>query len=331
MVQPDYSHLRADLAKALHHNDAIWNEGLKQFSEKEGMPIDQLLHKLETKDDPIFLVRMMREIDDYTQNVISRPSDISFQREQIGSVPVEWIRSPNTPESEPLILFFHGGGYVFGGLEASWKTPTQLSRVANVSILSVNYRHAPENPYPAAINDAMSVYGYLINIKSIDPKKIVVSGASAGGGLALALLLKLRDEDKPLPAGAVLFSPWTDLTFTGKSLETNKQKDPDLLESDIRILASIYCGSPRKCKIPYVSPVFGDFSGLPPLLVDAGELEILLDDSSRLVDNAKKAGVEIHYKEWTDMHHVFHSLYAQIPEPNQAFQRVAEFLKEVFN
>lgn len=326
----NYSNLRADVVLAIKKTDAIWDEGLKQFSKEKSIPIDILHQKLETKDDPLFIVGIMRYIDDYTQNVIPRPNDVAFQKEQIGTIHVEWIKAPNAPNF-PIILYFHGGGYVFGGLDASWQIPSQLSRIANVNILSVNYSHAPENPYPAALDDAVSMYEYLITSQSVDPKKIVVSGSSAGGGLALALLLKLRDENKPLPAGAVLFSPWTDLTFSGNSLETNKQKDPELLESDLRTLASIYGGSTRKCKLPYISPVFGDFQGFPPLLVDAGEIEILRDDSARLVENAQEAGVEIHYKEWKDMPHVFHYLYAHIPEPNQAFQRVADFLKKVIN
>jgi len=330
MEIPDYSHLRENLAKVLTHNKKIWNDGLKDFAEKNRISLNEVVQKLEELDDPKFVIRLRRYVDDYTQNVIHRPSDVIYQREQIGIVPVEWIKAEKAPDS-PLILFFHGGGYAFGGLEASWQTPTQLSKIAHIKILSVNYRHAPEHPYPAALNDAMAIYDYLLTTKSLEPKQIVVSGGSAGGGLALALLLRLRDESKPLPAGAALFSPWTDLKFTGASLKANKNKDPDLMESDLQILASIYSGSPRKRKLPYVSPVYGDFTGLPPLLVDAGELEILLDDSSRLVEKAEKAGVEIHFKEWKDMNHVFHSLFDHIPEPNQAFQRVAEFLKKVIN
>ena len=179
------------------------------------------------------------------------------------------------------------------------------------------------------MNDAEVIYDHLLNNKKIDSQHIVVSGASAGGGLALALLLKLRDEKKTLPAGAALFSPWTDLTFTGESLRTNKNTDPDVLESDLQKLASAYVNNSQKRMDPYVSPLFGDFTGLPPLLVDVGELEILKDDSKRLVENAKRAGVEIEFKEWRDMIHVFHELFRHIPEPNQAFQRIAEFLKKV--
>ncbi|MHA1452909.1 MAG: alpha/beta hydrolase fold domain-containing protein, partial [Promethearchaeota archaeon] len=280
MEIPDYSHLREDLAKALTDKKNLWNDGLRDFSKKNNIPLDEVIQKLEVIDDPLFVIRLRRYVDDYIQNVIPRFSDVLYQREQIDSVPVEWIKVKTAPEF-PLILFFHGGGYAFGGLEASWQTPSQLSRIANVNILSVNYSHAPEHPYPAGLNDAIAVYEYLITTKGIDPKKIVVSGASAGGGLALALLLRLRDENKPLPAGAALFSPWTDLKFTGSSLKTNKDNDPDLIIGDLQIMASLYSGSPRNRKDPYVSPIKGHFIGLPPLLIDAGELEILLDDSRR--------------------------------------------------
>ncbi len=195
----------------------------------------------------------------------------------------------------------------------------------------MNYRHGPEHPYPAALDDAIAVYEHLIHEKALNPNNIVVSGSSAGGGLALALLLRLRDKHKPLPAGAALFSPWTDLRLKGASIKKNKDIDPDLTKTELMMCASLYSGSPRLRKLPYLSPVLGNFTGLPPLLVDVGEKEILLDDSSRLVENAKQVGVEIYFKEWKDMNHVFHSLFTHIPEPNQAFQRVADFIKKVCN
>jgi acetyl esterase/lipase len=328
MEIPEYSHLRKDLAKGLIHNNKLFNEGLKHFSEENNIPLTKMLQKLETFEDPIFVIQLRRYVDKYIQNKIPRPSEISYKREIIQKIPIEWIKANSAPEL-PLVLYFHGGGYVFGELDASWQTPSQLSKIAHVNIVSVNYRHAPEHPYPAALNDAETIFDYLINSKNINSKNIVVSGSSAGGGLALALLLKLRDSNKSLPAGAVLFSPWTDLKFTGNSLKKNKKVDPDLFETDLQMLASIYTGSPRKRKDPYVSPILGDFTGLPPLLVDAGELEILLDDSKRLVEKAKEANVEIQFKEWKDMNHVFHNLFAHIPEANQAFQRVEKFLKKV--
>ncbi|TFG21434.1 MAG: alpha/beta hydrolase [Promethearchaeota archaeon] len=328
MEIPDYSHLREDLAKALTHNKMLWNDGMRDFCEKNHIPLDTIIKKIETIEDPNLVLRVRRYIDDYTQNIVPRPADIEYRRELIGTIPVEWIKAKNTLEL-PLILFFHGGGYIFGGLEASWQLPSQLSKIANINILSVNYRHGPEYPYPAALDDAIAVYDYLLHEKALDPNKIVVSGASAGGGLALALLLRLRDEKKLLPVGAALFSPWTDLRLKGASIKTNKDIDPDLTKTDLMMCASLYSGSPRLRKLPYLSPVLGDFSGLPPLLVDAGEKEILLDDSSRLVENAQEVGVEIHFKVWKDMNHVFHSLFAHIPEPNQAFIRVAEFIKGI--
>ena len=190
MEIPDFSQLREDLGKALTHKKELWNDGLRDFSKKNNIPVKELIQKLEVLDDPMFIVRLRRYIDNYTQNVVPRPSDVEYQREQIGLIPVEWIKATNVPDL-PLILFFHGGGYAFGGLEASWQTPTQFSKIAKVRILSVNYSHAPEHPYPSGLNDAMAIYDHLLRKKSVDPKKIVISGASAGGGLALALLLKI--------------------------------------------------------------------------------------------------------------------------------------------
>ncbi|MBN2154842.1 MAG: alpha/beta hydrolase [Candidatus Lokiarchaeota archaeon] len=329
MEQPDYSHLRADLAKALKVKDSQFNNGLKLFAEQEKIPLDQVLQKFQTQEDSLFVVKAHRFVDDYMQNLTPRPSNVNFQRETIGSILVEWIL-PKKADETGLILYFHGGGYVFGSLDARWKTPTRLSTIIKKKILSVNYSHAPEHPYPAALEDAVFVYNYLLDQMDIDPKTIIIAGSSAGGGLALALLLKLRDEDKNLPAGTILFSPWTDLTFTGPSLFSNKQSDPDIREQDLRLLAAAYYAN-HSPQDPYISPLYGNFRGLPPLLLDAGELEILLDDSARLVENAQKAGVNIQFKKWKDMIHVFHNLYEYIPESDQAFQRVVEFLSKILS
>ena len=164
MEIPNFSHLREDLANALIHDKKLFNDGMKQFAIEYNMKLGEILKKLDTFENPLFTVQLLRYIDDYTENVISRPSEICYKRERIDNIAIEWIKMKNAPEL-PLILFFHGGGYVFGGLDARWQLPSQLSQIANVNVLSVNYRLAPEFPYPAALDDAEVIYDYLLNFK----------------------------------------------------------------------------------------------------------------------------------------------------------------------
>jgi acetyl esterase/lipase len=202
-----------------------------------------------------------------------------------------------------------------------------LARGARVRALSVDYRLAPEHPYPAGLDDCVAAYGWLLE-RRVDPSRIVVAGDSAGGNLALALLLRLRDAGIPLPAGAVLLSAATDLALTGDSHMTRKAVDPYFANVGPNALIEEYVGV-HDVREPYISPLYADLRGLPPLLIHVGDHEVLLDDSVRLGERAVAAGVDARTVVWPGMMHVFQMFAPFLPEARRANREIAEFVRDL--
>lgn len=223
--------------------------------------------------------------------------------------------------SRITLIYFHGGGYLAGSAATHRRWVSNLAWEIRADAYVPNYRLAPQHRFPAAVDDGVSFYNALLT-EGIDPRRILVAGDSAGGGLAAALLLRLRDEDSPLPAGAILFSPYTDLEHLGDSIERNRHTD--YLPFGERIVNTAYLGDhdPRD---PYASPMYGDFSGLPPLLVFAGGREMILDDSTRLVAAAERDGCTARLHVAPDMYHVWPALLPNHPETLRALAVCAEF------
>jgi acetyl esterase/lipase len=192
--------------------------------------------------------------------------------------------------------------------------------------LSIDYRLAPEHPYPAALDDSLASYTWLVE-QNRNPATITVMGDSAGGGLVIALLLKLQDNGIPLPGCAVVLSPWTDLTCSSPSIEEKADEDPILNSDKLRIGARCYSGG-TDLKSPYLSPLFGSFDKLPPLLVQVGTDEMLLDDSRLFTQKAREAGHPVELEVWEGMIHVWHYLARFLPEGRQAIERIGHFLTE---
>jgi acetyl esterase/lipase len=193
-------------------------------------------------------------------------------------------------------------------------------------VLNVGYRLAPEHPHPAAVEDAVAAVRFAY-AAGLAPSRVAVGGDSAGGGLALATLLGLRDERAPLPAAGVCISPWTDLSGSGDSLRANAELDPMVDEDDLRLMASAYLAG-RDARAPLASPLFADLRGLPPLLVQVGTAEVLLDDATRLAERARDAGVDVQLEVWEDMIHVWHAFADVLPEGAQAVEGIADFLEK---
>jgi epsilon-lactone hydrolase len=231
----------------------------------------------------------------------------------------------STPASRPdrHVLYLHGGGYVSGSPALYRHFTWRLATAARARVLAIDYRLAPEHPFPAALDDAFAACRWLLGGKA-DPQRTAVMGDSAGGGLTLALLLRLRDGGHPLPAAAVALSPWTDLALTGASLVRNAGSDPMLAVADTRLFASCYLGrfDPRH---PYVSPVYGNPAGLPPTLIHVGSDEILHDDAVRMAKNLRAAGCHVEIEVWPRMPHVWHLLAPAIPEAAKAIVHVGAF------
>jgi acetyl esterase/lipase len=241
-------------------------------------------------------------------------------------VPSEWIDSPDSCSG--TILYLHGGAYALGSINSHRELIARLVNTTNCRALAINYRLAPENPFPAALEDAINAYDWLISI-GINPSRICIAGDSAGGGLAIATLLALREKDMPLPAGVLCFSPWFDLTLSGDSVYKNENLDPILSSSILETYVNYYIGS-NKASEPMISPLFGDLRGLPPIHIQSGRNEILLDDSVRFYEKAQQAGVDVTLKIWDDMIHVF-QLFDFLPETKESMKQVSAFVSRVMN
>lgn len=224
---------------------------------------------------------------------------------------------------EHTVLYLHGGAYVLGGLGSHGKLAGQIGHAAAATVYFCDYRLAPEHPYPAALDDALAAYRWLLGQGL---KNIALAGDSAGGGLALATALAIRDAKLPAPSSLVLLSPWVDLTLSGESHSSHKARDPMLRRAWLEFGAQHYAkGEPNNA--PGVSPLFGDLHGLPPMLIHAGSEEILLSDAEHLAGRAKKAGVQMQLKIFEGLWHDFHAHARALPESDQALAEIGVFLK----
>lgn len=254
------------------------------------------------------------------------PDDVKIEEVNVDGISAVWIGTPETVKDN-IVLYLHGGGYVEGSINTHTGLGFRISRASNSRVLLLDYRLAPENPYPAALEDAVKAYKWLIDTQRINPKNIIIGGDSAGGGLTAAMLLKLRDINIKLPAAAVLLSPWTDLDITGDSIREKARVDPFVDASDLFFMASLYIKD-EDPKNPYISPLYGDLKQLPPLLIQVGTAEVLLNDSTRFAEKARSAGVDVTLDIWEDMVHVFQAFALWAEEGQQALQKIGEFIKK---
>ncbi|HEX6031663.1 MAG TPA: alpha/beta hydrolase [Tepidiformaceae bacterium] len=252
------------------------------------------------------------------------PEDIVTEAVVANGIPCEWTNVVGA-RPERTILYLHGGGYVIGSIGTHREVVSRIARSANARALSVEYRLAPEHRCPAAVEDAVAAYRYLRK-QGIPASEIVIAGDSAGGGLTVATLLALRDAGDELPAAGVCISPWVDLCGEGESMVTKANVDPMVGKEGLTQMATHYAGD--DLRNPLASPLYGDLAGLPPLLIQVGTAETLLDDSTRLAGKARAAGVDVTLEEWEDMFHVWHFFAGMLPEGQQAIDRIGEFVRQ---
>ena len=270
-------------------------------------------------------VEKMRADMEAMQAGLTVPDDVSTEPADANGVPVEWIRSPGT-NGERAILYLHGGGYVMGSINTHRYLMQGIGRAAGATVLAVDYRLAPEHPFPAAVDDSMSAWNWLQD-QGFEASRAIVGGDSAGGGLTLATLLRLRDESANLPAAAVCLSPWTDLASAVDSTET-KNNDPLVTSDGLRGMSRAYIGE-ASAKNPLISPILADLTGLaglPPLLIQVGTAEHLRDDSTVFAVRAEAAGVDVTLEEWEDMIHVFQA-FPTLAESDQAIAKIGQFAR----
>ena len=240
-------------------------------------------------------------------------------------VPGEWVDAPGAA-SDRVFLFFHGGGYYRGSSMASRSTSARFSAACGARVFSLDYRLAPEDPFPAAVDDALAAYRWLLD-QGIDAGKIGVGGISAGGGLTLSLLLKLKEAGLPQPAMAAPMSAWTDLTQSGDTFVSRAEADPVISKAYLDRMAGLYLGDTDPTT-PLASPLYGDLTGLPPMLIHVGDAETLLDDSRLFAERAKAAGVDVTYKAWDEMIHGWHGFGGMLPEAREAIEAIGAFFRQ---
>ncbi|MFT7255600.1 MAG: monoterpene epsilon-lactone hydrolase [Candidatus Azotimanducaceae bacterium] len=251
------------------------------------------------------------------------PKHIQISYETINDLPCEWLQAPASGASR-ILFYLHGGGYVSGGLDSHRELAWRLAEAAGLKVLLVDYPLAPEYPFPKALDQVTQCYRTLLE-QGYHAEDIALGGDSAGGGLAMALLLNLKNRGLPLPYRAILLSPWVDLSLSGDSIVTNVDTDVMLTPRALAQMADFYLGE-RDAKAALASPLYGDLRGLPPLLVHVSDSELLLSDGQRLASTVASLGGDVELTIWPQMPHVFQALAARLPEGKQAIAALGAFL-----
>jgi len=252
----------------------------------------------------------------FPEGVVGTPVDVD-------GIPAEWI-APEGGATDRAVLYLHGGGYVAGSIDSHRNLTGNLARAMGCRVLALHYRLAPEHPHPAPVEDAVTAYRWML-AQGLKADHLVIAGDSAGGGLTLATLIALRDGGDPLPAAAVGISPWVDMESTGASAVTRAEADPMISKDMLLQIAALFLGPDGDPRHPLASPLHAELHGLPPLLIQVGDAEVLLDDSTRFAEKATAAGVEVTLEVWPEMIHVWHASAGFVPEADQAIARIAEY------
>ena len=253
------------------------------------------------------------------------PAEVETETVNAGGVAAEWVTYAGVAE-DSVLMYLHGGGYVFGGPDSHRDLAWRLGREIGCRVLVVDYRLAPASPFPVAVEDATAAWRWLLD-EGYRPEKLILGGDSAGGGLAVSLMVNARNLGLPQPMAASLLSPWADLALTGDSLEFNAERDAMLAPETLAWFASNYLGE-RDPKAPLASPIYADLTGLPPVQVLVGDTEVLLSDSQRLVEKLREDGGEATLSVYPGMPHVFPLFAALVPEARQGLSEIATFLRQ---
>ncbi len=287
--------------------------------------LNQTLHRVTRSLDERHSIQEQRtRLDEMARRGIRLPKGVTVRNVQAGTVHAEWIE-PVCADTQKIILYLHGGGYCICSMDTHRGLASRLALAGRSIVLLIDYRLAPEFPFPAALEDSIAAYHWLIG-QGFSPGNIVIGGDSAGGGLTLATVISLRTAGDPLPLSLFLLSPWTDLTFSGETFRTLTAVDP-VLKLNRSPLVDYYTGQHDPAE-PLISPLFADLRGLPPTLIQVGANEILLSDSTRLEEKLKANGVEVSIEIWDGMWHVFQVFAPWVPEADLAIRKIGRFIFE---
>ena len=265
-----------------------------------------------------------RRAQDALGNMAASMSGLVWEPFELDGMDAAWMRLEREHKRRRVILYCHGGGYTSGGLGFSKVLASKLCRATGMDVLAFDYRLAPEDPFPAAIEDGQAAWDYLMRL-GFGARDVILAGDSAGGNLSLVLCLRLREEGRLLPGAILLMSPWTDMTMTGESMLERAEIDPALTPEYIHAVREAYAGGLDPAQ-PQLSPLYGDFRGFPPTLIQVGTHEILYSDAERLAERMRAAGVECRLEVWDNMWHDF-QMYPSKTAAN-AMQNMAYFLLE---
>jgi monoterpene epsilon-lactone hydrolase len=252
------------------------------------------------------------------------PDGVAVVPIDAGGVPAERVTAPGAA-TDRAVLYVHGGAYTAGSLTTHRRHVANLSAACGCQVIALDYRLAPEHPHPAAVDDAVAAYRWLTGPDGVAPERVVIAGDSAGGGLAAAALVALRDLGDPLPAGGALISPWADMTLTAETYRTRADLDPMCSLESLAPSAEAYLGG-LDPTTPWASPVHADLAGLPPLCIHVGDHEVLLDDALTLAKRAEAAGVDVELWHVPEMIHVWHAFAGIVPEGQEALERLAAWI-----
>ena len=271
-------------------------------------------------------IKRYRTLLEVSARAFKLDKSITFKPVKINEIEAERI-IPQDLSSNKTILFLHGGGFIAGSIKSHRDLCSRIAKASNAEVLLINYRLAPEHQYPAGLEDALTSYKWLLT-KNLLPGQIVLAGDSAGGGLTLALLAKIKESRLPVPGAAVFLSPWVDLENKNKSIKENVGIDPMLNKGMLDQTADLYAGK-QDLSISFISPINSDFTGLCPILIHVGKNEVLLDDSLQLAQKAKKAGVKTTIEVWDNMFHVFQYFARYLSKARTSIEKIGIFIKQV--
>ncbi len=286
--------------------------------------LDTLIQMLKAQPiDPNVTVEKMREGFEQMTVMLPVQPDIKCEPVSAGGVKAEWVAAPNA-DAGRAILYLHGGGYVIGSINTHRAISGRISRAAKARVLLIDYRLAPEHPFPAAVEDSLTAYRYMLG-QGIRPGRLALAGDSAGGGLTIAALVAIKDAKLPMPAAGVGMSPWVDMEGIGESMTSKSKVDPMVQKEGLAQMAAAYLGG-KDPRTPLAAPLYADLSGLPPLLIQVGTSETLLDDSTRLAERARKSGVNVTLEPWENMIHVWQAFAPILDEGQQAIDKIGTFV-----
>lgn len=276
-------------------------------------------------DAPELSLEVMRQEWEKSALQAQLPVGITINPVTLGGIYCERVNQPDPVQNKQLI-YIHGGGFTTGSCKTHRELAARFSLASGIPVLLVDYRLAPEHPYPAGIEDVLQVYHSLLH-SGMQPEQIAIGGDSAGAQMVLSTLLRLRLAGEPLPAAVALLSPWLDLGMIGESMQSRAKLDPLVSHKALQSAAHHYIGS-QDSSDPFISPVNADLHGFPPIFIQIGDHEVLLSDATRLADKAKAAGVDMVLEVWPEMWHVWQGWAATLPEGQQAIDRIGQYLRE---